>query len=60
VPIVTEAGGRITGIDGKAFRYGDNSYIASNGAVHAEVEELLRPANGGYPRERALAELESD
>jgi histidinol-phosphatase len=47
VPIVTEAGGTITDLAGRpAPAGGDNSTLASNGALHADVLRRL----GGPPR----------
>jgi len=38
--IVREAGGTVTDIDGRPFRPGDHSILASNGRVHAEMQRL--------------------
>jgi histidinol-phosphatase len=43
VPIVTEAGGRFTGLDGRAAP-GDGSAIASNGHLHDGLLSRLNPA----------------
>lgn len=40
--LLTEAGGVFTRIDGQPFRLGDDSVMASNGRIHAE---LVRAAN---------------
>jgi myo-inositol-1(or 4)-monophosphatase len=42
--IITEAGGRVDGIDGSPFSVGAGSIIASNGLVHDELREALRNA----------------
>lgn len=41
IPIVTEAGGRLTAVDGGSALW-DGSAVATNGAVHDELLELLR------------------
>ena len=41
VVIVTEAGGRVTQVDGSAPAHG-GSLVSSNGSVHAEVLSALR------------------
>jgi hypothetical protein len=42
VPIVTEAGGRFTSLDGERGPWGGNA-LATNGALHDEVLGLLSP-----------------
>jgi histidinol-phosphatase len=44
VPIVTEAGGRFTSLDGRPGPWG-GSAVATNGPLHDEVLELLRNDN---------------
>jgi myo-inositol-1(or 4)-monophosphatase len=39
--IVEEAGGRVTGMDGRAFDPAAGHLIASNGPVHGEVVETI-------------------
>jgi myo-inositol-1(or 4)-monophosphatase len=39
--IVREAGGTVTGPDGSPYRWDDDALIASNGALHARVLEML-------------------
>ncbi len=43
VPIVEEAGGRVSGLDGRAPRAGEQ-LVTSNGYVHEELLALLGPA----------------
>lgn len=40
--VVREAGGRTSGVDGAAFALDAPSILASNGAIHGEMRELLR------------------
>ncbi|MCG2622651.1 histidinol-phosphatase [Arthrobacter sp. I2-34] len=42
VPIVTEAGGRFTSLEGEEGPFGGNA-LATNGALHEEVLQLLNP-----------------
>jgi histidinol-phosphatase len=42
VPIITEAGGRFTSLDGKDGPYGGNA-VASNSILHSEVLKKLNP-----------------
>ena len=51
VPVVTEAGGRFTSLDGREGPWG-GSALATNGALHDDVLHLLRRdrAAGGHPR----------
>ena len=42
VPIVTEAGGIFTSLEGEAGPFGGNA-LASNGRLHQEVLERLNP-----------------
>ncbi len=42
--IVTEAGGRITGLDGAPLTDGDTAYVASNGIIHDSLTQIARPA----------------
>ncbi|MBJ2120919.1 histidinol-phosphatase [Arthrobacter sp. MSA 4-2] len=42
VPIVTEAGGRFTSLDGTDGPYGGNA-LATNGTLHSEVLRMLNP-----------------
>jgi histidinol-phosphatase len=44
VPIVTEAGGRFTSLDGRDGPWG-GSAVATNGLLHEEILELLRGDN---------------
>lgn len=39
--IVREAGGTLTGADGGPYRLGDETVVASNGALHAKLVEAL-------------------
>jgi myo-inositol-1(or 4)-monophosphatase len=41
--IVTEAGGLVTGMGGGAFRSGDREILASNGALHGDLLEVIAP-----------------
>lgn len=43
VPIVTEAGGRFTSLEGRPGPFGGNA-LATNGLLHDEVLQLLQPA----------------
>lgn len=45
VPIVTEAGGRFTSLDGRPGPWGGNA-VASNGLLHDEALSLLSPQEG--------------
>jgi histidinol-phosphatase len=47
VPIVTEAGGTFTDLDGRAAP-GDGSAVASNGRLHDDLLRRLAPA-GSQP-----------
>lgn len=40
--IVTEAGGRVTGMDGQQFRPAAGHLLASNGALHTAMEGVIR------------------
>jgi histidinol-phosphatase len=42
VPIVTEAGGRFTSLDGQDGPFGGNA-VASNGILHSEFLRRLNP-----------------
>lgn len=42
--IVEEAGGRVTGIDGTPWVAGNGHILASNGAIHEEMLQILREA----------------
>ncbi len=42
VSIIEEAGGKITALDGGILTYRHNGFIASNGFVHREIDDLLR------------------
>ena len=42
VPVVTEAGGRLTGFDGSPA-LGHGSALSTNRALHGPVVELLKP-----------------
>ena len=57
VPIVTEAGGRFTSLDGAPGPWGGNA-VATNGLLHDEVLALLgvtpTAADGGADREQRL------
>jgi len=44
--IVTEAGGRVTDFDGVAFSPEMPSILATNGAIHRALADLLEPAGG--------------
>jgi myo-inositol-1(or 4)-monophosphatase len=50
--IVTEAGGRVTGMDGGEFDPAAAHLIASNGQVHAEVVETIRAFRAERPKKR--------
>ena len=43
VLLVEEAGGRVTGIDGKAIELFDGHVVASNGAIHARMLDVVQP-----------------
>ena len=51
VPVVTEAGGRFTSLDGRDGPWG-GSALATNGVLHDGVLDVLRRdrANAGHPR----------
>lgn len=40
--LITEAGGTFSRMDGKTFRLGDESILASNGKIHSELVEAAR------------------
>jgi myo-inositol-1(or 4)-monophosphatase len=40
VLIVREAGGTVTGLEGRPYRPGDPSVLATNGRIHAEMQEV--------------------
>jgi len=40
--IVREAGGTVTGPDGSPYRWDHDAFVASNGAVHAQLLDTLR------------------
>ena len=42
--LIAEAGGRVGAIEGGPFTVGGRSILASNGAIHAEMERLLAAA----------------
>ena len=42
VPIVTEAGGRFTSLEGADGPFGGNA-LATNGILHSEVLQMLNP-----------------
>ncbi|WP_300858276.1 inositol monophosphatase family protein, partial [uncultured Desulfovibrio sp.] len=44
--LVEEAGGRVSGLDGAPFRFGD-ALLATNGRLHPAMTELLGPTAGG-------------
>jgi len=46
--IVAEAGGRVTGTDGRPFASRDGSVLASNGYVHDEMLEVIRGFRGTH------------
>jgi histidinol-phosphatase len=48
VPLVTEAGGRFSSLDGVDGPFG-GSAVATNGALHEDVLAALRPAGPGAP-----------
>jgi myo-inositol-1(or 4)-monophosphatase len=39
--LVEEAGGRVSGLDGAAYRPGGPDLVVSNGLIHDELRELL-------------------
>ena len=41
--VVTEAGGRVTNLDGSRFQLEERTVLASNGRIHHDMVELLRP-----------------
>jgi histidinol-phosphatase len=43
VPIVTEAGGTFTSLEGEPGPFGGNA-VATNGALHQRVVDLLQPS----------------
>jgi hypothetical protein len=42
--LIAEAGGRVGAIDGRTFDVAGGSILASNGTIHAEMEQLLASA----------------
>jgi myo-inositol-1(or 4)-monophosphatase len=47
--LIEEAGGRITGMGGNAWRLQVRDVVASNGLIHGEVLAVLRGGGGGGP-----------
>lgn len=47
--IVSEAGGRVTGMDGAPFRAAAGHLVASNGAVHAPMLDVIAECRRGRP-----------
>ena len=45
--VVTEAGGRITGMDGAPFDARAGHLVASNGPVHDAMLEVIRDSRAG-------------
>ncbi len=45
--LITEAGGRVTGFDGRPFRLDSRETLASNGLIHDELTELFRDLFAG-------------
>jgi myo-inositol-1(or 4)-monophosphatase len=52
--VVTEAGGRITGMDGSAFDPIAAHLIASNGRIHDEMLAVIRQFRGGRAPQRTI------
>ena len=50
--VVTEAGGRITGMDGGAFDVRAGHLVASNGNVHEAILEVIRESPSGRTLDR--------
>ena len=50
--LVTEAGGRVTGMDGSAFAPAAAHLVATNGHLHDEVLAVIRDFRTGRSRER--------
>jgi myo-inositol-1(or 4)-monophosphatase len=50
--VVTEAGGRITGMDGAAFDARAGHLVASNGRVHDAMLEVIRDSRAGRTLDR--------
>jgi len=50
--VVTEAGGRITGMDGAAFDARAGHLVASNGPVHDAMLEVIRDSRAGRTLDR--------
>jgi len=50
--VVTEAGGRITGMDGGAFDVRAGHLVASNGSVHEAILEVIRESPSGRTLDR--------
>jgi myo-inositol-1(or 4)-monophosphatase len=50
--VVTEAGGRITGMDGGAFDARASHLVASNGNVHEAILEVIRESPSGRTLDR--------
>jgi myo-inositol-1(or 4)-monophosphatase len=48
--IVTEAGGRVTGMDGSAFDPVAAHLVASNGHVHPQMLDVIRNFRSNHPR----------
>lgn len=42
VVIVAEAGGRLTGFQGRPYSINDNNLLASNGRIHKQMQSILR------------------
>lgn len=47
--LVTEAGGRVTGLDGKPFTFNTDILIASNGLIHNNLTMLLNENDSNIP-----------
>ena len=52
--IVTEAGGRITGMDGAAFDARAGHLVASNGLVHDAMLEVIGDSRAGRTLHRTV------
>jgi myo-inositol-1(or 4)-monophosphatase len=50
--IVAEAGGRVTGMDGSRFDPAAQHLLASNGAVHGQMLDVIRAFEAERSRKR--------
>jgi myo-inositol-1(or 4)-monophosphatase len=46
VLVVAEGGGKVTDLEGRPYRPGDGSILATNGRIHAEMQSVARGVSG--------------